>query len=210
MAPDTTPPLGTGDDVPALAAVPAVQGVPGALEARARAGWSSAERARLRAAVEEHAALVWRTLRRFGVEPSAIDDAAQHVFLVLATHANPPPPEKQRAFLVGACVRIAANSRRSRVRSREVLEPFEPAAVDGSDPERLLDWKQRRHALDRVLDGLTPEQRGVFVLYELEGFSLPEIAESLALPLGTVTSRLHRAREAFETFVATDRVGVYK
>jgi RNA polymerase sigma-70 factor (ECF subfamily) len=42
----------------------------------------------------------------------------------------------------------------------------------------------------------------VFVLYELEGFTLPEIAEALATPLGTATSRLRRARDNFEAWVA--------
>jgi DNA-directed RNA polymerase specialized sigma24 family protein len=41
----------------------------------------------------------------------------------------------------------------------------------------------------------------MFVLYELEGFSLPEIAAALAVPLGTATSRLTRGRERFENWV---------
>jgi RNA polymerase sigma-70 factor, ECF subfamily len=40
------------------------------------------------------------------------------------------------------------------------------------------------------------------VLYELEGLSSPEIAELLRIPVGTVASRLRRAREAFEVEVA--------
>lgn len=184
-----------------------VPGVPLGLESRARSGWSSAQRAGLRAAVDAHSQLVWRTLRRFGVEPRAVDDAAQHVFLTLASQPKPPPLDKQRAFLVGACVRIAANARRTRSRSHEILEEIEPAGSELLNPEELLSWKQRREALDIALDTLTLEQRGVFVLYELEGFSLPEIAESLTLPLGTVTSRLRRAREAFEQWVSQNQSG---
>jgi RNA polymerase sigma-70 factor (ECF subfamily) len=45
----------------------------------------------------------------------------------------------------------------------------------------------------------------VFVLFELEGFSLPEIAEALQVPLGTATSRLRRARGHFEEWVAERR-----
>jgi RNA polymerase sigma-70 factor (ECF subfamily) len=147
-------------------------------------------------------------LRRFGVEASAVDDAAQHVFLTLATHPSAPAPDKERAFLVGACIRIAANGRRSRARSREVSIELEPAPADQDNPEDLLDWKQRRQTLDLALDTLTLEQRSVFVLFELEGFSLPEIAESLELPLGTVTSRLRRARQAFEAWVTHHHGGV--
>jgi DNA-directed RNA polymerase specialized sigma24 family protein len=42
----------------------------------------------------------------------------------------------------------------------------------------------------------------VFVLYELEGFSLPQIADTLQIPLGTATSRLRRARAHFEAWVS--------
>lgn len=184
-----------------------VPGVPLGLESRAQSGWSNAQRAWLRAAVDAHSQLVWRTLRRFGVEPRAVDDAAQHVFLTLASQPHPPPLDKQRAFLVGACIRVAANARRARSRSREVLDELEPAGIEGLNPEELLSWKQRREALDVALDALTLEQRSVFVLYELEGFSLPEIAESLSLPLGTVTSRLRRARQAFEDWVSQNQGG---
>jgi RNA polymerase sigma-70 factor (ECF subfamily) len=145
--------------------------------------------------------LVWRTLRRFGVGLNAIDDALQHVFLVLATCPDPPPADRERSFLVKTCVRIASNARRSQSRSREVPHEAEAPEDTRRDPEALLDWKQRRQALERALEQLTLEQRSVFVLYELEGLSLPEIAESLELPLGTVTSRLHRARRAFEAWV---------
>ncbi|HEY5960176.1 MAG TPA: sigma factor-like helix-turn-helix DNA-binding protein, partial [Polyangiaceae bacterium] len=45
---------------------------------------------------------------------------------------------------------------------------------------------------------LTPEQRAVFVMYELEELSCAEIATELAIPKGTVFSRLHAAREVFK------------
>lgn len=98
---------------------------------------------------------------------------------------------------------MAANTRRAAERSREVLagdEPAELLACD-DDPEQLLAQKQRRAELDRALADLSHEQRVVFVLYELEGFSLPEIAAILAVPLGTATSRLARGRERFEHWV---------
>lgn len=187
---------------------PGVAGVPLRLAARAQAGWDPGQRTRLRAAVNQHSQLVWRTLRRFGVEVSAIDDAVQHVFLTLATHPSAPAPDKERAFLVGACIRVAANARRARARSREVLLELAPVACADDNPEELLAWKRCRQALDVALDTLTLEQRSVFVLYELEGFSLPEIAESLELPLGTVTSRLRRARQAFSAWVDHHQGGV--
>jgi RNA polymerase sigma-70 factor, ECF subfamily len=50
------------------------------------------------------------------------------------------------------------------------------------------------HAYEQALAHLSPEQRSVFVLHEAEGMSYQEVAAVLGCPLGTVMSRLHRAR----------------
>jgi RNA polymerase sigma-70 factor (ECF subfamily) len=153
-------------------------------------------------ALERHFALVWRSLRRFGVPTADIDDAAQQVFLALSARLGEVPPEKERAFLVAACFRVAANERRRAVRRRDrATEAIERHADEAPGPEELYDTKQRRVAHDQALATLTLDQRTVFVLFELEGFSLPEIAESLDIPLGTATSRLRRARAHLEAWV---------
>lgn len=54
-----------------------------------------------------------------------------------------------------------------------------------------------RECVALVLDGMSEEQRSVFVLVELEGLSSPEAAALLDVPVGTVASRLQRARTAF-------------
>ncbi len=57
---------------------------------------------------------------------------------------------------------------------------------------------------DLVLSKVDPELAEVFVLYEIEGLTSPEIAELLEIPLGSVASRLRRAREQFRS--AAERV----
>jgi RNA polymerase sigma-70 factor, ECF subfamily len=158
---------------------------------------------RLRLALTQHHGLVWRSLRRFGVPEDLVDDAAQHLFLTFARRSGEITPARDRSFLLAAAVRVAANVRRLRARCPEI--PSDTVdATSALDPEQLLDWKQRRHRLDRMLESLPLEQRSVFVLFELEGFSLPEIAESLDIPLGTATSRLRRARHRFEARVSLE------
>jgi RNA polymerase sigma-70 factor (ECF subfamily) len=161
--------------------------------------------ARIVAAMGEHFNLVWRTLRRFGVDSGAADDAAQQVFLIFAGRLKLVEPGHERAFLLSVAIRVASNARRARSRSREVLanDECEPRRDSARDPEQMLDHKQRLVQLDRVLGELSDEQRVVFVLYELEGFSLPEIASALEIPLGTATSRLTRGRARFEEWVRT-------
>lgn len=62
------------------------------------------------------------------------------------------------------------------------------------NPETLLMQKQERARLDKAIGDLSPAFREVVVLRELEDLSYEEIAEVAAIPLGTVMSRLARAR----------------
>jgi RNA polymerase sigma-70 factor, ECF subfamily len=164
---------------------------------------------RLRAAFDRHFALVWRSLRRFGVPAASADDVAQQVFLTFSERIRDVAAGRERAFLLSVAVRSAANERRRLRRVRET--PAESADLDivpdARTPEQLLLRKRRRQRLDVALSTLPLEQRVVFVLFELEGFTLPEIADSLAIPLGTATSRLRRARGRFEAWVARQNEG---
>jgi RNA polymerase sigma-70 factor (ECF subfamily) len=160
---------------------------------------------RLTTAVSLYFDTVWRMLRRMGVPEADADDAAQSVFLTLDRRLADVPPERERGFLLAAAVRVAANTRRQLRRSREDAVPIEENAAPSPSPELALQQRQALAELDQVLATLSEEQRTVFVLYEIEGFSLPEIARSLAIPLGTATSRLRRARETFEQWLAERR-----
>jgi RNA polymerase sigma-70 factor (ECF subfamily) len=160
---------------------------------------------RLAAAVTRHADLVWRSLRRLGVPERDVPDAAQHVFLTFCKHAGEIEGGKEPAYLASVAVRVAANARRKLQRAREdpLGEEVLTSLAAQYGPEELVSEKQLREELDRGLLTLPFEQRTVFVLYELEGFTLPQIAEALGIPLGTATSRLRRARAHFESWVGT-------
>jgi len=146
----------------------------------------------------EHYPWVWRTLRRLGVHPGAVDDAAQHVFLTASQRLHDIAPEKERSFLMGVAVRTASNARRTQSRRREEPSPDEELVAEpGSSPEELLEWKQRREKLDEWLSALSIELRGPFVLFELEGLTIAEISELCELPVGTIKTRLRRARAVF-------------
>ena len=166
------------------------------------------EQRRLAAALTQHFALVWRSLRRFGVPEADVDDAAQLAFLTLSQRLGAVPPGSERAFLLGTAARLAANHRRKVRRRPEDLDAeLEQRASHRLDPEAAMQAKERRALLDQGLELLPFEQRTIFVLFELEGFSLPEIAGELAIPLGTATSRLRRAREKFEAWANSQPPG---
>jgi RNA polymerase sigma-70 factor (ECF subfamily) len=154
---------------------------------------------RFRAMVDGHLAFTWRALRGLGVPSVIADDAAQQVFLVALRRLDEIEPGRERSFLFGAAVGIAANARRSRARSREVVDDEAVArAADASpDPEDASSKKQERAILDGILAAMPVELSAVFVLFELEGLTMAEIAPLLSLAPGTVASRLRRAREDF-------------
>ena len=64
----------------------------------------------------------------------------------------------------------------------------------GQNPEQLLMREQDRERVDKAIEGLPLVFREVIVLRELEELSYEQIAEAVAIPLGTVMSRLARAR----------------
>jgi RNA polymerase sigma-70 factor (ECF subfamily) len=156
---------------------------------------------RIAQALVDHFTSVWRALRRLGVTERDADDAAQQVFVSFANRVRIVELGRERPYLLGIAAHTAANVRRRQARTDEPREDIEPAPGSARDPEALLEQRQRRERLDQALSTLPNEQRQVFVLYELEGFSLPEIAATLAIPLGTATSRLRRARAGFEAWV---------
>jgi RNA polymerase sigma-70 factor (ECF subfamily) len=154
---------------------------------------------RLATVVEQHADFVWRSLRRLGVTQSQADDATQEVFIVAAQKLERIELGRERAFLYGVAMNVAAHARRARARSREVAGEEETLAAPDKapDPEMRLADAQARAQLDRVLDALSEELRAVFVLFELEELTMIDIARLLDMPAGTVASRLRRAREEF-------------
>jgi RNA polymerase sigma-70 factor (ECF subfamily) len=156
--------------------------------------------ARLEQAARESFQFIWRCLRRLGVRPDhAVDDAAQRVFEIAARKQQSIAPGNERAFFFKTALYVAAEIRRQAARRREWPDEARVRAeVDSATgPERLLDQRRWRTVLDELLEALSLELRTVFVLYELEGLSMAEIALLLGLPPGTVASRLRRAREEF-------------
>ena len=69
---------------------------------------------------------------------------------------------------------------------------------DTDTPERLLLTEEIRSTVNRAIEGLPEDLRTAIVLRELEGLSYEEIASSMDCPVGTVRSRIFRAREAID------------
>lgn len=148
----------------------------------------------LREVFEEHGPFVCRSLRYLGVHEADLDDLLQEVFLVVYQRLKDYEEKgRARAWLYSICTRVAHGHRRKLVRRRETAHVSEEA-IAPSQLERVED----REALElgfRLLEQLPPQQREVFVLYEVEDMPMSEIAQALDCPLQTAYSRLHKARE---------------
>ncbi len=159
--------------------------------------------------VVENTDFVFRTLRRAGLDVGTAEDGAQQVFLVVARKLDQIAAGKERAFLYATAMNVAADLRRKLSRrgetelSEEQLDELEaPLSAASPSPDDALDQQRARELLDQVLAAMPDQLRGVFVLSELEEMSAPEVAVCLEIPVGTVASRLSRARHVFDECLA--------
>ena len=143
---------------------------------------------------------VVHSLRRLGVREADLEDVAQEVFMAvhrrLAEYRRDRP---LRPWLFAFACRTAANYRRSAAVRRERAEIPPHLESEGPDPERALEQAWRSEQVHRVLGSIDFDRRVVLVMHDLDGFTAPEIASALEIPLNTVYTRVRLAREDFRT-----------
>jgi RNA polymerase sigma-70 factor, ECF subfamily len=143
---------------------------------------------------------VFRTLRRLGAGPAEVDDLVQEVFTVVFQRLG--DYDRQRPiepWLFGIAFRVASTHRRRRARRvpEVALGEREPADEDAAGPEASLTDRRARELVLRALEGLSFDQRAVFVMHEIDEQPIPVVAETLGIPLNTAYSRLRAARAGF-------------
>ncbi len=156
---------------------------------------------RLERLIQSEYRLIWRLLRRLGVPEQSVDDATQQVFLVVAERLDDIQLQSEHAFAFGTALRVAHSLRRKHGREQAESDP-DARASELAGTDELAEQRRLRERLDLILDMMPLDLRTVFVLFEIEGLTSPEIADLSGAPLGTVASRLRRAREQFRTLVA--------
>lgn len=153
-------------------------------------------------AMGPHMRDAWNLARWLVRDPADAEDVLQEAYVRAFRHFEAFRGERARGWLL-SIVRNACWSFLSR--RGEVQEPFDeerdtPAVVVQITPEpeaQLVRVDQARRIQEEV-QALRPEFREAFVLRELEGLSYKEIAEITNVPLGTVMSRLSRARRELQ------------
>ena len=148
-----------------------------------------------------HFAFVWRVVRALGIDRSGVDDVVHDVFLVARRRLATLDPERSaRAWLAGIARNLVMHHARSNARRiRRLAAVPEPEPDLG--PEHWYAQGQATRAVDRFIAGLSPEQREVFVLMEIERMTAREVEAIVGVNHRTLHTRLRAARAAFERFV---------
>jgi RNA polymerase sigma-70 factor, ECF subfamily len=142
-----------------------------------------------------HHAFVWRVLRHLGVAAADQEDVLQEVFVVVHRRlADYREQDKMRAWLYAICTRVVRDQRRRIARRHEELREPPDLSHQPSQASEVAD-RQALSLAQRMLASLPEKQRAVFMLYEIEQLSMPEIALAVECPLPTAYARLRKARE---------------
>ena len=150
--------------------------------------------ARLRARVEVQREPLFRLAFSWCHDAALADDLVQETLLrALDRAAQLEDPQRLKGWLCA----ILANCLKDHYRRARPLEPLdEDLPAYGESPEAASASSQLAARVRAEVERLPLGQRQVVTLVDLEGFSYAEVGEILALPIGTVMSRLCRAREA--------------
>ncbi len=160
------------------------------------------------AVYRDHCARIRRAVERAGVSERHRDDVVQEALLRI--HEALPHYEPGRK-LGPWILRIAYFAAVDHLRRAEHRE--QPTAeIDLMDertekrtPEQAAETREAARVFCDVASVLPEPQRIVFLMHEIDELTLPDIAEALEIPLGTASSRLQRARQAFDAAVARRR-----
>ena len=160
-----------------------------------------------------HLDLLYRTALRLTHDRAEADDLVQETWLRALQHFDQfDPGSNCRAWLVTILRNAFLN--RLRRQGRERLEsemtgergdsaPFEDSVIERSTPEEEFFQTVFHGDVERALKSLSPAFQQVIVLADFEGFTYKEIAQVLNCPIGTVMSRLSRARQLLRTELRT-------
>ena len=147
--------------------------------------------------VQDHSARVFRLAYRLTGNRHDAEDLTQDVFVRVLRSLDRYEPGNFDGWLHRITTNLFLDGARRRQRIRMDAMGDDAARVPGSaeiEPERGFEHGNLDLDVQHALDALAPEYRAAVVLCDIEGLSYEEIAVTLGIKLGTVRSRIHRAR----------------
>jgi RNA polymerase sigma-70 factor (ECF subfamily) len=152
---------------------------------------------------DTHGAFVARAIERLVGRGPRVDDLLQETFIVAFKKAHRFDPGRAQAstWLYGIAINLCRRFERGQRRAgflRERLAAHTAVVAAETGPDHVLEREEAIRMVQRAIGKLPFKQREVFVLFELEGLGGREIGALLGVKEGTVWTRLHHARKAFE------------
>ena len=140
----------------------------------------------------------------------AAEDVAQDSFLALYRHIHTVPPAAYRPWLYRVARNLCLDQLRRRKfklslfssLSRDEDQPFVPSDVDNQRPDQLAETREAREAIEAAIQQLPAKFREAFLRCEVEGLSYEDAAAVMGCPVKTVSTRLFRARQRFQSLVS--------
>jgi len=182
-------------------------------------GLTRIAKASFEALLRPHVEYLHRLAWRFTGSVADAEDLVQDVLLKLYPRSRQlAAVEQLRPWLAKVLYRQYVDSIRRQARSPVAglaggtEEELEALPAEEAGPEQHAERGELRERLLAALQRLNPEQRAVVVMHDIEGYVLEELESILQAPLGTLKSRLHRARQqlrahlGMEPFAASERV----
>jgi RNA polymerase sigma-70 factor, ECF subfamily len=156
---------------------------------------------------ERHRGLVFRFAYRLSQSREVAEEITHDCFLSLIKEPQRFKTQEQRASLrtyLCAAARNLAFKRLRRAGAETAIDDLSEqlAATASQEPLRLLLDAEVSEAVRKAINELPPLQREALILFEYEELSLAEIAEVAGADVGTVKSRLHRARQRLRILLA--------
>lgn len=148
------------------------------------------------AIVREHSARVYRLAYRLTGNRHDAEDLTQEVFVRVFRSLSTYTPGTFEGWLHRITTNLFLDQarRRQRIRMDAMGEDGDRYPATDAGPERAFEHENLDVDVQKALDELPPEYRAAVVLCDIEGLSYEEIAVTLGIKLGTVRSRIHRAR----------------
>ena len=158
--------------------------------------------------VRKDVPFITRQIRRFGVPSSDVEDITQEVLCAVCksrSHYDPLRGKRQTWLYRVAFYRCTIYLHSARYR-HERLAGTHPGNVFASmvqkgDPEKHAIASEERQLVWESIERITLYQRAVFIMHEIEEWTVEEIAQTLDIPKSTCWHRLQRARQEFRTAV---------
>ena len=156
------------------------------------------DEAEFRAVYEAQFGYVFNSLRRLGIPTKDLEDLSHDTFVTAWRRRDTFEAGRAvRPWLFGIAFRLASDFRQMARHRHEVGDEGQDASSDAASPDEAIDKAKGRQLVLEALESLDLDRRAVFILHEIDGQPIPEVALALGTPLNTAYSRLRLGRKEF-------------